>query len=385
MEQIGRGKFLRMSALLHNSTQQLIILVYRDKILQRIRALCKKQRSGRGAPPTPQALARIRQGSVALTASPASTTGSMIVPDFTPTPAERVRKFGVGTSDQRQPKIPAVLFGPRYAHLQQEVPVRSVLGSADEKGKGKEKEEMADTSGDVFTDNGVDQDDEEEEESELEDDEDGTGEWEEDEEHNGEGSYEEGHEQEFIPPPSPATSTVGRSLSYISSWFRPASSRASTPQPPKNNLKSRGPQLPALPIPPPSLLRKPRAPINTPAKAPLPKSKHPKELVSLNPAPRRPRASTKGKKRKPKRMVELAHLPEEVVEKGKAKEEKVPESLMAVRRRSSATSVRDMVKGFEELERRQSGEGVTGNGRDTKGKGVEGKKMEGGAKPRWRF
>ena len=305
----------------------------------------------------------------------------MIVPDFTPTPAERLWKYGVGqsgsasTSGLQQPKIPAIILAPRYAHLQEEVSLRQVEAGVGDKGKGKAR--------DVFAD------DDAQEESEVEGDEEGGQEIEDGEEFDRRDEYNyEG--QEGMEPPSPAqstTSAVGRSIGYISSWFKPTSSRATTPQPAKRQ-KPRGPQCPALPVPPASVLSKPRPPVNTPAKKAVPRSKHPKELVSLNPAPKRDLASRfLSRIARPKRLVELQHLPTPA---GNDKEKKVelPEPLMAVRRRSSATSVRDMVKGFEELDKRSAEDARRRSAGDLKRvRSLEGMKAGSGAqkvKPAWK-
>lgn len=50
---------------------------FSEKLLTQVRSLCKEQRSGHGAPPTPQAISRMRYGSAALTASPASATSGI--------------------------------------------------------------------------------------------------------------------------------------------------------------------------------------------------------------------------------------------------------------------------------------------------------------------
>jgi hypothetical protein len=271
----------------------------------------------------------------------------MVVPDFTPTPVERLWKPGFGPSGTGldQQKIPALTFGPGYAHLRDEV-------SADRanKGKGKVREVFADDQQDETELEGDDEEESQGLDNAAEDFGDLTG-------------YYEGDEEEraFFDPPSPAqstSSTVGRSLNYISSWFKPVTSRASTPQQQSRIPQRRQPQAPALPAPPASVLSKPRGPVNTPTKKSLPRSKHPKELVTLNPAPKQNLASrflSKIARANPKRLAELQHVPTPAP-KEKKPEEDLPEPLKVVRRRSSATSVKDMVKGFEELEKRKAEE-----------------------------
>lgn len=98
---------------------------------------------------------------------------------------------------------------------------------------------------------------------------------------------------------------------------------------------------PSLPLPPIDILSKPRGPVITPARAPLVKPKHPKELVVLQPAPQPPTVSHIPRFKKPQRLVELhppAPLP--VIEPTP-----IPRP-----RRSSGNSVKDLVRGFEEIQ-----------------------------------
>ena len=98
---------------------------------------------------------------------------------------------------------------------------------------------------------------------------------------------------------------------------------------------------PSLPIPPIEILSKPRGPVITPARAPLLKPKHPKELVVLHPAPQPPTVSYIPRLKKPQRLVEL-HPPAPLP---------VIESTPIPRpRRSSGSSVKDLVRGFEEIQ-----------------------------------
>ena len=98
---------------------------------------------------------------------------------------------------------------------------------------------------------------------------------------------------------------------------------------------------PSLPLPPIDILSKPRGPVITPARAPILKPKHPKELVVLQPAPQPPKISNIPRLKKPQRLVELhppAPLP--VIEATP-----IPRP-----RRSSGSSVKDLVRGFEEIQ-----------------------------------
>lgn len=95
---------------------------------------------------------------------------------------------------------------------------------------------------------------------------------------------------------------------------------------------------PGLPLPPQDVLEKPRGPIATPVRAPLPKPKHPKEIVNLQPAPAPVKASLIPRAMKPQRLVELHPLPP------------VAEPVNVPRpRRSSGGSVKDLVRGFEDM------------------------------------
>ncbi|KAG6814665.1 hypothetical protein H0H93_012677, partial [Arthromyces matolae] len=106
---------------------------------------------------------------------------------------------------------------------------------------------------------------------------------------------------------------------------------------------------PGLPLPSPSVLEnsKSRGPIITPARAPLPKPTHPKELVNLQPAPAPAVKTSMIPRPRPKRMVELHR-----VSPPKEKEKVV--TTVRPRRSSGASSVRDLVKGFEDMEKNKS-------------------------------
>lgn len=101
---------------------------------------------------------------------------------------------------------------------------------------------------------------------------------------------------------------------------------------------------PGLPLPPPSILQKERGPVATPVRPQCPRAPHPKELVHLNPAP--PPSQIPQLKKVPKRLVELIPIPPAVTtDKTALKIGLVPRP-----RRSSGSSVKDLVKGFEEMD-----------------------------------
>ena len=133
------------------------------------------------------------------------------------------------------------------------------------------------------------------------------------------------------------TTTIGKRVKGLLFSYLPTLSKQSSSTVSKAPLSVQ----PSLPIPPTEILSKPRAPVTTPARAPLLKPKHPKELVVLHPAPRPPTVSHIPRLRKPQRLVELhppAPLP--VIEPTP-----IPRP-----RRSSGSSVKDLVRGFEEIQ-----------------------------------
>jgi len=126
-------------------------------------------------------------------------------------------------------------------------------------------------------------------------------------------------------------------FSYLPSLSKPPSSLPSR--------KLRLPRQPGLPLPPSDILEKPRGPVTTPARPALPRVQAPKELVNLNPAPPLPSALPRPKA-KPQRMVELHPLPPPV-------EKPVALPFVSRPRRSSGSSVKDLVRGFEEMENKE--------------------------------
>ena len=126
-------------------------------------------------------------------------------------------------------------------------------------------------------------------------------------------------------------------FSYLPTLSKPPSSLPSR--------KLQLPRQPGLPLPPSDILEKPRGPVTTPARPALPRVQAPKELVNLNPAPPLPSALPRPKA-KPQRMVELHPLPPPV-------EKPVALPFVSRPRRSSGSSVKDLVRGFEEMENKE--------------------------------
>jgi len=144
------------------------------------------------------------------------------------------------------------------------------------------------------------------------------------------------------PPPQQSSVTVGNRVKGFLFSYLPSLSK------PRSSLPVRKPQLPrqpGLPLPPPDILEKPRGPVTTPARPTLPRTTAPKELVSLNPAPPLPPVLPRPKA-KPRRLIELHPLPPPV-------EKSVTLPFVPRPRRSSGSSVKDLVRGFEEMENKE--------------------------------
>lgn len=93
----------------------------KEKLQNRVRALCKRQREGNGAPPTPDVSSRFSTPSRFLSPTP-----SMIVPDFTPIGAGRISYPGPSNSHTRKASLPPPSSEPffRSASLQPSMPSR---------------------------------------------------------------------------------------------------------------------------------------------------------------------------------------------------------------------------------------------------------------------
>ena len=136
----------------------------------------------------------------------------------------------------------------------------------------------------------------------------------------------------------PSKTTIGNRVKGFLFSYLPTLPKSST-----TTKKSRIPLQPSLPIPPMDILAKPRGPVITPARPPVSKPKHPKELVVLHPAPRPSTTISQiPRKIKPRRLVEL-HPPAAPVTE--------PPTLAPRPRRSSGNSVKDLVRGFEEMQK----------------------------------
>jgi hypothetical protein len=218
----------------------------------------------------------------------------MQVPDFTPLgrratlPRKSRPSLPQSVSDQKGPAvIPPTLLAPRYSHLLEEAIAISQQGSP-----GQEE---------TFP------------QSEVE-------------------------ETETLHSSDVPSTTIGKRVKGLLFSYLPT-----LPKSFSNTVKKAPLSVqPGLPLPPIEILSKPRGPVITPARAPLIKPKHPKELVVLHPAPplQAPTISHIPRLKKPQRLVEL-HPPPPVIE---------PPTPIPRPRRSSGSSVKDLVRGFEEIQ-----------------------------------
>ena len=217
----------------------------------------------------------------------------MQIPDFTPLgrravlPRKSRPTLPQSVPDQKEPAvIPPTLLAPRYSHLLEEAIAISQEGSTllpeQETSPQFEVQETSDSTD--------------------------------------------------VPSTTIGKRVKGLLFSYLSTLPKPSSSTV---------RKAPLSVQPSLPIPPIEILSKPRGPVITPARAPLSKPKHPKELVVLHPAPQPPTISHIPRLKKPQRLVEL-HPPAPLP---------VIEPIPIPRpRRSSGSSVKDLVRGFEEIQ-----------------------------------
>ncbi|KAI0318078.1 hypothetical protein OF83DRAFT_1282963 [Amylostereum chailletii] len=274
----------------------------RQNLLKRARALQKKQRTGSAAPPTPS----LRVSSVS------STSSTPTVPNFTPVRrghaphAPSQPKISAPAFPLDSKKLPTTLMAPRYSHLLQE----AVSVSKHERRDSQEffaptpestpplsaSEGSSPPPSEVST-----------------------------------SSYVSETTRRTQPPSTPSMGSRVRGFFYS---YLPTLSK------PKTTKKSQ-PAAPGLPLPPPEKIEN-RGPVNTPASKPHEKPTHPKELVDLHPAPA---PATKIPQRvDPRRLVDLRHIEPET--------EPGNNSLrQSESRRSSSSSVRDLVRSFEDLDR----------------------------------
>ena len=266
-------------------------------MLKRAKALQKKQRSGQGAPPTPT----LRFSSVSSTPT---------VPDFTP--VHPARRQGVKSMQPRiaapsflaqtTQRLPPSLLAPRYSHLLEEA---KSLSKQDSLGPRAAPDESPAPPTPVATDGPVD-------------------------------AVTSHVKQEESEQEIPLTPTVRSRVKGFLFSYLPTLKKKTPAQ------KYHEPARPALPLPPPELLEKPRGPIITPKPKPAPRSTHPKELVHLQHAPTPSVIPTLP--RIPKRLVDLRPVsPPPSVASAPIN---IPEG-----RRSSGGSVKELVSSFEEMDR----------------------------------
>lgn len=250
----------------------------------------------------------------------------MQVPDFTPLGRRAVRPRKSRptlqqpiihdtasrnfTPEQEGPIIPPTLLAPRYSHLLEEAINISQEGSTLSLGQEAQDSFLQSDIEEAVT-NQQEETQDNFSQSEVE------------------------HMQHSYDVPS---TTIGKRVkgflfSYLPTLSKPSSAASKA-------RRALNPLQPSLPLPPIDILTKPRGPVITPARAPLPKPKHPKELVILHPAPQPSTISHIPRMVKPRRLVELHPPPPNVIEPTP-----IPRP-----RRSSGNSVKDLVRGFEELE-----------------------------------
>ncbi|PPR08245.1 hypothetical protein CVT24_001287 [Panaeolus cyanescens] len=372
----------------------------RESLLSRTQALQKKQKSGKVAPPTTPYVSPSRQTSprpsaaadisvhVAQPTEPSNPLGgahrlaTMKVPDFTPLGRRATKPSKKGPSklstpilpepvtDQTAPfsnlppekegeksirkKIPPVLLAPRYSHLMEEAvevsrDLNSYTADASVEGHSTQSEQSMDEGPSQYT---------ESDRSILSGLNDSV-------DHSA--SFSSQHEEEDVQPQGMAKRVTGFLYSYL------GGSKQTAPAPkPKLNSRQRG-----LPLPPRSVLEKPRGPVVTPAR-PLPeKGPAPKDLVNLHPAPL-PKPSKLPTRREPKRLVDLHPAPPPVDKSKELEKEKD----VLLRRRSSTSSVKDLIGGFEAMQRKAKEEEEARRKMNLKkmpGRGTD------KGKPRWKF
>ncbi|KAK0201633.1 hypothetical protein DFS33DRAFT_1348892 [Desarmillaria ectypa] len=369
----------------------------KDELEHRSRAIAKKQRSGNAAPPlTPRASPV--EWEYPATANPLERWGrrvSMNVPDFTPLgrramlPA-RVRKSQAAlktptpsfrlpepisaralfqtldhrTVEKSSRKVPPLFFAPRYSHLLEEAqavsrgvpPKPEVIAEQEQEQDKMFEQEFVDTSIDELVDASMDQSVTDASIDQSVDD-----------------SREEvfpqtpAYKQLDAPAAAPRTSIGGRVKGLLFSYLPTMNKTAPVPKRSAAFLSKN-----QLPLPPLELLEKPRGPITTPVREPAPKQKHPKELVDLNHIQIKPKSRIP-KRIPPRRLVELTHV----------SPEKPAEPVRVRQRTSSGGSVKDLVKGFEAMEKEKK---ITGTDelRRTRSFNDTRSRVQTQARPKWR-
>jgi len=328
-------------------------MYFRDNLVERARALQRKQRSGHVARPSTPFTPFSTSRSIASPFLLADPLGGKMraprveVPDFTPLVGRRAmphpRKsrpvlpspivhdapfsnLPVNVEKERMSttkRLPPTLLAPRYSHLLEEAIAISREGELPAaftpQSGGEESSFTSESDSRSFEHSQGDSSNEREEDTSM-----------------------ILATSVTIRPPvqeQPKTTVGNRVKGFLFSYL-PTLSK------PPSSLPSRKLQLlrqPGLPLPPPDILEKPRGPVTTPARPALPRVQAPKELVNLNPAPPLPSALPRPKA-KPQRMVELHPLQPPI-------EKPVAPPFVSRPRRSSGNSVKDLVKGFEEMEK----------------------------------
>ncbi|KAJ7054492.1 hypothetical protein C8F01DRAFT_1163555 [Mycena amicta] len=310
-----------------------------ETLTQRVRALQNKQRAGHVAPPTPRAAAATidEDGNVFSKRRP-----NMEVPDFTPLgkrampPSRRSRlpdpvQGGLFSNLPPTPepakrrRVPGSLLAPRYSHLLEEA--RAVAGPSSSSSAAESAAQDVEGQDEEI------QDEQTQDSSFASDESDGDAEM-------LPATPLREREEEQFPAQPVAPATIGnRVKGFIFSYLPTLAKTAPAAAPRTGLLHSR----PRLPLPPLDILQKPRGPVTTPARPPLPKTTAPKDLVTLQPAPMPPPKTMIPRKVPPRRMKELKHV--------SPPPEQQPEQRVGPRpRTSSGGSVKDMVKNFEALD-----------------------------------
>ncbi|KAF8156696.1 hypothetical protein B0H34DRAFT_710207 [Crassisporium funariophilum] len=322
----------------------------RGNIIERTRALQRKQRSGSVARPSSPHTPFMSNASVgALGGKRRAPT--MEVPDFTPLgrravmprrsrpvlppPVVHDAPFAqMPPPKEKRPSLPPTLLAPRYSHLLEEA-ISICQEGPDTSTSISDCDNSQDMEGTSFESEMFEQPETENSQSKI-------------------------IVDPYFAPPTIGKRVKGFLFSYLSTLSKtPATAR-----------KPQLPLHPRLPLPPNEILVRPRGPVTTPARAPIPKPKHPKELVSLHPAPQRPTAPIAPRVSKPQRLVDLHPLPAPVI---------VESAPIPRPRRSSGSSVKDLVRGFEEIEGQAGGQKL----KHVKSIG-DWKKKSGDGRPRWK-
>ncbi|KAF8508245.1 hypothetical protein BU17DRAFT_70877 [Hysterangium stoloniferum] len=307
----------------------------RQTLLRRVQALSARQRTGRGAPPSPHI---------------------KVIRDSTPTPG--LRALVPPPEVDAPAKLPPTLLAPRYAHLLDEAKtIRATVSSttvgsiivsptpiSEDTSEGVTSPLLASTTSaqensDII---GVPASSTKQLVSST--------------------SVSKDASEDITPPVTasivpmnvqedsdivnvPASSTK-KVLNYLGSFLGRAS----------DNVAPRKPTLQpsfstALPLPPPEMRQIPRGPINTPAKKPLPKSQAPRELVHLTEVQPLPKQMEFPKTKSVREMVALNHIdPPRSVRRPRTISG--PIVIPGRERRDSGSSVKDLVKSFEEVRKK---------------------------------